>query len=194
MPDPSLTSLRAPADGSEAPRSDLIDPLEAFYARERLALPAVEQLKGSEVPGPYQSLLVHSLDMTPTLKKFYGQNIHIRVLSHHWEGQAYFREVVLVLDSDEKPVEFGAIKINLDLFPPGARLQILSERLPLGDILQMESVQHTSRPKAFFRLESDQLISAALQLDSPVWLYGRRNTLFNFAGQALAEIVEVLPP
>lgn len=192
MPDPRLDSVIAGPPGLEGAR--LLHPLDAFYRRSGVALPLVEQVRSPEIPEPYRSLLVHESDMTPTLKKFHGQNIHIRVLSHRWEDHAYFREVVLLLDGDEKPVEFGAIKINLELFAPDARREILCERRPLGDIMQSESVQHTSRPKAFLRLHSDSLMNRALQLEEPAWLYGRRNTLFNPGGEPLAEIIEILPP
>src|SRR6266851_2067752 len=55
--------------------------LERFYSRAGLTLPALERLSDDEVPQPYKALLVHSLDMTPTLEKFYRQPIDLTVLS-----------------------------------------------------------------------------------------------------------------
>src|SRR5262249_45200982 len=109
-------------------------------------------------------------------------------------GEFYFREVVLLLDRDEKSVEFGAIKINLSLFTPAGRRAILEERLPLGHILKDYSITHDSRPKAFLRVRSDDFINTALGLDRPTTLYGRRNTLLDTQKHSLAEIVEILPP
>ena len=193
-PEPTLPPA-IPKSGVRDPLSGgLIHPLDVFYQRAGLSLPLVERIEGPELPEPYRSLLVHAADMTPTLKRFHGQNIHLRVMSQHWQDEAYFREVVLVLDGDERPVEFGAIRINLPLFGPEARQQILGERLPLGDILQNESVRHTSRPKAFFRVSSDAFIARALRVAPQTWLYGRRNTLFDLSERSLAEIVEILPP
>ena len=97
-------------------------------------------------------------------------------------------------DVDER-VEFGAIKIFLNLFPAAARADILAERLPLGSILAKYRIEHTSRPKCFLRIESDELMNRALGLNgNPVVLYGRRNTLSTPEGHPLAEIVEILPP
>jgi chorismate-pyruvate lyase len=169
-------------------------PLDDFYAQQGLVLPPIEAVEGKDVPEPYRSLLVHADDMTPTLEKFHGDKIHIRVLRRQLRGDFYFREVVLVLDADERPVEFGAIKMNLALFAPAARKLILEEREPLGHILRDCAVAHSSRPKAYLRVESDELINRALNLTGRHTLYGRRNTHFDPQGRALAEIVEILPP
>lgn len=168
-------------------------PLDDFYAQQNLALPRIEAIEAKEVPEPYRSLLVHADDMTPTLEKFHGDKIHIRVMRRQQRDDFYFREVVLVLDADERPVEFGAIKMNLVLFSSAARKLILEEREPLGHILRDCAVAHASRPKAYLRVESDELINRALGLTGRHILYGRRNTHFDSQDRALAEIVEILP-
>jgi len=98
------------------------------------------------------------------------------------------------VEGSEKPVEFGAIKISLELFPEIAREQILAERWPLGHILKESGMQFASQPRAFLRVASDQLINSVLNLSGANLLYGRRNTLLDAAGRSLAEIVEILPP
>ena len=168
-------------------------PLDDFYAQAGRDLPAIEPMAGDAVPEPYKSLLVHQDDMTPTLEKFHGERIHLAVLSRQQRDDFYFREVVLLLDKSDKPVEFGAIKINLALFPPAARKEILDERRPLGTLLADYAITHASRPKAFLRVQSDDFINAALKLSQSQWLYGRRNTLWDPQQRPLAEIVEILP-
>jgi len=169
-------------------------PLDDFYAQQGLVLPRIEAVEGKDVPEPYRSLLVHADDMTPTLEKFHGDKIHIRVLRRQQRDDFYFREVVLLLDAAERPVEFGAIKMNLALFSAAARRLILEEREPLGHILRDCAVAHASRPKAYLRVESDPLINEALKLSGSQTLYGRRNTHFDTQNRPLAEIVEILPP
>ena len=169
-------------------------PLDDFYAQAGRALPPIEAVEGDAVPEPYKSLLVHQDDMTPTLEKFHGERIHLAVLSRQQRDDFYFREVVLLLDKTDKPVEFGAIKIHLALFPSAARKEILEERRPLGSLLADYIITHTSRPKAFLRIRSDDFINTALRLQGSQWLYGRRNTLWDPQQRPLAEIVEILPP
>jgi chorismate-pyruvate lyase len=191
-------SLSASIPARQAPQPVLslsfTHPLDDFYAHEGLALPRIDIVPGPAVPPPYQQLLVHDGDMTPTLEKFYGATIHLEVLRREQRDDFYFREVVLHTDDKDQRVEFGAIKMFLNLFPDAARSAILAERLPLGSILAKYKIEHTSRPKGYLRIHSDDYINHALGIDGTHILYGRRNTLSNPDGHPLAEIVEILPP
>jgi chorismate-pyruvate lyase len=175
-------------------KPSLLYPLDDFYAVAGWVLPQAGEVRGAEVPEPYQRLLVHDGDMTPTLEAFHGERIHLRVLARRQEGETYAREVVLTLDDSHRPVEFGAIVIYLQHFPPAARELILAEQCPLGTILALHRVEHASRPLGFFRWTSDGFISGALGLGAPHVLYGRRNAHRNAQGEVLADIVEILPP
>ncbi len=168
-------------------------PLDEFYALANRELPTIEQVRGDELPEPWRQLLVHNNDMTPTLEGFYEDDLSLKVLSRHHRGDFYFREVALLTGRQNKVVEFGAIKINLGLFPCSARPRILEEHQPLGGILREYKIPHSSRPKAFLRLRSDAFINGALELRGQHVLYGRRNTLFDPKQRSLAEIVEILP-
>jgi chorismate-pyruvate lyase len=169
-------------------------PLDELYAKAGLTLPQIQTLPGEEVPEPFRKLLVHEGDMTPTLEKFHESSIHLNVLGREQRHDFYYREVLLLADDSERVVEFGAIKINLAYFPAQARQEILREYLPLGTILARYKIDHTSRPKAFLKVQSDAFMNGVLGLSGTQTLFGRRNTLSNLQGQSLAEIVEILPP
>jgi hypothetical protein len=173
--------------------NSLVHPLDEFYTVAGLPLPPLNQIDGEAMPEPYKSLLVHQNDMTPTLEKFHRRSIHLQVLGRRQKDDAYFREVVLRLDETNQPVEFGAIKINLALFQPEARAEILREHLPLGHVLHEYKIAHASRPLAYLRLASDKFINDVLGMTGAQVLYGRRNTLFDPQDRPLAEIVEILP-
>jgi hypothetical protein len=132
--------------------------------------------------------------MTSRLESFHGEQIHIQLLARHTHENEYFREVVLTLNGIKKPVEFGAIKIILDLFPVEAQREILKEHRPLGAILKQFKIKHSSQPKVFLTIASDKFINRVLKLESVHSLYGRRNTLVDAWDRPLAEIVEILPP
>jgi chorismate-pyruvate lyase len=173
---------------------NLLYPLNEFYAQSGLPLPGALEIRGEEMPNLYRSLLVHASDMTPTLEGFYKQGIHVRILKRHLSESVFARQVVLALDGDERPVEFGAIKIYLEHFPSKARELILEGKRPLGAILQNQGIGHASCPKAFFRITSDAVIGSALHLTGLNLLYGRRNVLLDSSERTLAEIIEILPP
>jgi chorismate-pyruvate lyase len=168
--------------------------LEEFCALRGDAAPVLKRIEPAEMPEPWHSLLVHQSDMTSTLEGFYKEQLHIEVLARHVVENEYFREVALVLDGSGKRVEYGAIKIMLDLFPIEARQEILREQQPLGRILAAFGIDFASRPRAFLRMAPDEFIGRALNLKERQFLYGRRNTLLDAWERPLAEIVEILPP
>lgn len=169
-------------------------PLTEFYARSGRPLPRFELVDAEAVPEPWRSLLVHSHDMTPTLEAYHGDDIHIEVLGRERRGDEYFREVILRLDDDDRPVEFGANRIALDRLSSVVRRLVLQEQLPFGHILKAHDVVHTGAPDAYFRVESDTLMQRALGLAVGTVLYGRHNTLRDTAGRPISEVVEILPP
>jgi chorismate-pyruvate lyase len=132
--------------------------------------------------------------MTPTLENFHGGRIGLRVLQREQRGDFYYRQVVLYLEGGNKPVEFGANKVSLLLYPPKARQMILEERAPLGRVLSECDIPHTTQAKAFFRVEADVLIADLLGVKAPLVLYGRRATILDSQKRPLSEVVEILPP
>jgi chorismate-pyruvate lyase len=157
-------------------------------------LPVVSAVDPADVPEPYHRLLVGHHDMTPTLESFHGERLNLRVLERQQEGSAYRRLVLLTTAGSGRPVEFGAIVIDLECFGPAARALVLAGVRPLGSILASEGIPHQSRPRAFIRVTSDAFINDALGLVGPHELYGRRNELTLADNRVLADIVEILPP
>ncbi len=171
-----------------------VQPLDEFYLRQGRALPEFLEIAGSAMPEPYRSLLVHERDMTRTLEQFHGAAIHLRVISSYREGDAYWRESVLELDGSDRPVEFGAIRIQLAALPEECRRLILAEHLPFGGILNAAGVRYTSRPSAYLRFTMEEFIATAFGVPRGGFLFGRQNTLRAETGESLAEIIEILPP
>ena len=172
---------------------EFLQPLRQLYEHAGLSLPEIEPLIGEAVPLPYRHLLVHQRDMTPTLESFYGDEIHIAVLRRERQGEVYLREVVLRLDRTDRPVEFGANRVHLSRFPSEARWLILQEQLPLGRILKDHGLPHQTRALAFFRVVADAFIAKSLGVRRGEVLYGRQARIANLDGQALSEVVEILP-
>ena len=169
-------------------------PLLDFYQRGGVAPPELLPIDGTDMPEPYRKLLVHADDMTPTLEHFHGARIHLRMVNREVTEAAYTREVILEAGEQNVPVEFGAIAIHLEQFSEAARELILGESVPLGTILADHAIIHHSCPQAYFRVNSDPLITEALGLPASTELYGRCNIHRDPAGNHLAETVELLPP
>ncbi len=187
-PDPAVRAEPAPSV------SPLLYPLDDFYAVAKRPLPKIEAVAGDAVPEPYKGLLVHHRDMTSTLAAFHGEPIMLEVISRELRHEAYLREVILRGGRSGKPVEFGAIRINLQHFDPEPRRRILEESGPLGQILADCRVKYSSRPKTFLKIVADDFIAGVLGAAPGTLLYARRNTLSDPRHHPLAEIVEILPP
>lgn len=193
-PDVSAARPLRPGVSTMKATLKLLYPLDEFYVQAGRALPTVARIAPHEVPEPYRQLLVHTNDMTPTLEKFHGARISIRVMEKRQQAHEYARQVVLTLNGSEHPIEFGAIVIHLQHLPGGAREQILEGKRPLGSILASNRIEHKSKPEAFIRVTSDAVMESALELEGRHELYGRRNVLSDRKGNTLADVVEILPP
>jgi hypothetical protein len=172
---------------------ELLFPLSEFYKRSGTEMPEVEIMGGDAIPEPYKRLLVHNDDMTSVLQNFHKQSIHLDLMEFFEEQNKILRKVAL-LREDGRPVESGAIEINLFSFPENAKSDILDSRLPLGAILKKYKVPYSSRPECFFKIQSDAFIGRALNLSESYLLYGRINHLLDSSGESLARVVEILPP
>lgn len=170
----------------------LLKPLAGFYPGR--ALPKVQLIEAARMPQAYRQLLDHSNDMTSTLQRFHDEEIRVHVLETRRDDVSYARKVLLVTRDTRRTVEFGAIEIRLGRFPGGAQREIFRAEMPLGTILQSFRIDYVSNPRAFFQIESDDLMNAALALSHTQTLYGRANEITNTEDQVLADIVEILPP
>ena len=176
-----------------SPAIDHFAPLTGFYADAKAKPPAITLVDGAQLPEPYRSLLFKSGDMTPTLEKFHRCKLHLMVLGRVHVGDDYRRQVLL-LDQHDRPTDFGAIRIHLDVLLPAVQKLVLAGQRPLGGVLIENSVPHHSRPSAYFSVIGDDLINRALGVSAPCQLFGRCNTLTADDGRIIAEVVDILPP
>ncbi len=175
-----------------APRPTVFPPTPK--ASTVLPLVAGRVLAAARLPEPYRTLLAHEQDMTSTLERFHGEPMALHLLAKARDGGVLERRVVLVGQVSGKPREYGAIRIYLELFPAAARRLILAGRRPLGAVLALCAVPYVSEPEAFLELESSAEMRHVFDLQAKTLLFGRRNVLRTPAGEALAEVLEILPP
>ena len=156
--------------------------------------PPTVTIEAGSIPQPYRKLLVHTESMTSALKTAYQEEIGLRVLHQECSEQILSRQVVLVRQSDGKPVEFGLIRIHLEHFSPEPKRRVVEGNVPLGKLLPKFGMQYSNRPSAFFQVASEGMIGEALSLSDPCNLYGRCNRLSVPYGQILADVIEILAP
>jgi hypothetical protein len=155
--------------------------------------PDAEVVFPEGIPEPYRALLVHQRDMTSTLESYHGEEIRLRVLERKLTSDWLARHIVLEGALTGRPLEYGAIRINLAALSKEVQTQVIECRDPLGGILNSHGVRYDSCPGAFFRVQSTELIKQVLHQNDSQWLYGRCNCLSDFSGHTIAEVVEILP-
>ena len=168
-------------------------PLIRFYEQERLAPLKFELQEVESLPETPRHLLCHARDMTTRLERHHQSPIGLKALYVSQTPDSYFREVLLFAEKTGKPVEYGAIEINTEVFPEKLRSDVLQGQKPLGGLLLKHKFDFISNPQTYFRRESDEHIQNHLQVPSPSKLYGRANILTTSSGDTIANIVEILP-
>src|SRR5262245_26745812 len=78
-------------------------------------LPQYEIVPADQVPQPYHRLLVHEHHMTVTVEAHHGKAVYLRVLQRHRQGSWYARKILLLPVGTAMVVQFGIVRINLDL-------------------------------------------------------------------------------
>lgn len=156
-------------------------------------MPTVTVVPPDQLPHPYQSLLVHEIDMTLTLERHFGGRVILRPLSTFTLGPSYFRRVLLVHEDSGRPVEMGAIRLQLGAFPDRLRQLVLRNEIPLGGLLRDKRFEYQSRVLAFLAIKPNPEMMGVFWMSKPDVLYGRRTEVIR-RGSKIGDIVEVLPP
>lgn len=181
-------------DNLDELRQSLLWPLNLFCTVHSRELPQITPLFDQQMPEPYKQLLVHKSNMTSTLEAYHARTIYIERLNVVRGDEQTTREVVLRLESSNKPVEYGASRIFFDSLPPKAVELIDEGRIPLGTLLRTCECKHTVEPSGFFRLQATPFFGDIFPRMTESTLYGRRNTLVALNGKPIAEVCEILPP
>jgi chorismate-pyruvate lyase len=191
----SAAALRSRGAGRRAalPTSGILFPLDSTYAHAGLALPTAKRISPDDIPMPYRPLLVHEQDMTPTLERHVGGEVVLRPLSVLVNEGWYLRRVLLAQQSSGRPVEMGAVRLKLGVFPARIRAQIVRNEIPLGRLLRAGDVDYRSQPCAFLAVTPNAEMMGVFWMRGPLTLYGRRTEVM-LGGVKVGDIVEVLPP
>ena len=170
----------------------LLFPLDLTYQRAGVDGPSAKAISPSSIPSPYRELLAHNHSMTATLERHFGVRVVLRSMFTMSRGRWYFRRVVLAREDSGRPVEMGAIHMNLERLSRSVRAQILRHQVPIGRVLDDGSVRYLSRPRKFLAITPNSEMMALFWMREPRTLYGRQTEL-SVDGRAIGDIVEILP-
>lgn len=156
-------------------------------------LPRHAEIAPHELPPPYRQLLEHRDHMTVTLDRFFGAPVAVRVLASGTADGDYARHILLTDSASGRAVQFGAVRICLNLLPEKVCQTILTGRTPLGRILTEHNVLTCVQPTAYLRVHANAALAAWCGIPESTLMFGRLGVIYA-DGRPAIEVLEVLSP
>jgi hypothetical protein len=155
--------------------------------------PVYERVEADQVPEPYRHLLVHEHHMTVTVEAHHGSRVKLRVLERLQRDNWYARKILLLLEGNERVVQFGIMRFNFDYCDAEVRDEILRGATPLGRILIEHDVLRRIEPTAFLLVVPHKPMMESFELDRPQPTYGRL-AYIHCNHQPAVELLEIVAP
>ncbi|MCA9231483.1 MAG: hypothetical protein KDA57_12590 [Planctomycetales bacterium] len=173
--------------------SELITPLTKVFYPSLEELGVFTEIGESDLPEQQQTLLAHHDHMTVTNEAWHNSLVDVRVLQEHRQGDVYARKIVLTLQRDGTPVQFGLMRIDLAGLPQIVRLEIESQALPLGRIMIRHHLLREVELCKLWRITPGPDLRLQLQLGEEPCVYGRSARIL-VDGRSIVELLEIVHP
>lgn len=193
---------RLPTIEPEPPAVDLMELIRLFYPDPihlgRFA-PCVD---ADVVPEPQRGLLNHEEHMTVTVEAFHHSPVNVRVARTLYSGDTsemasggrwYAREITLHRQSDGFPVQYGIVRLNVDLLDPVVWEEIESQTTPLGRVLIRHDVLREVELCGLWRVAVGEPLRRFFGCPSGSITYGRTARIFCDYLPAI-ELLEIVAP
>jgi len=164
-----------------------------LFATRQTTVATFETVAADAVPSPYQGLLVHEYHMTVTVEAHYHDRVYTRILERVGTPEWYARMILLCLEGNHRPVQFGIVRMYYKYLSDAVRAAVLAGHVPLGRILIEHNVLRRIEPTAFLRVVPGSRMMEWFGLNRPVPTYGRL-ALIHCDDQPAVELLEIVAP
>jgi chorismate-pyruvate lyase len=171
--------------------ADSIQELSKLFFSSPDQLGGFQEVSATEMPPEYQSLLAHCDHMTVTVEAWHNSLVDVRVLDEHREADLYSRKIILALQRDGTPVQFGIMRIDLSELPEIVRLEIESQALPLGRIMIRHHLMRSVELCQLWRVSPGAELRSRLRIDEKEVVYGRTASII-VEGKPAVELLEIV--
>ena len=169
---------------------DLDTLIELFYDN-RQHVGAFREVEAAKMPAPFDKLLAHEHHMTVTVESHHNSPVDVKVLRREVSDTQYAREILLTRQSDGRVVQYGIMRIRLDLLPAAARQEVVSEGTPLGRILIQHNILRSVHLFSLFKITPGEVLQTWLNSGSDEPVYGR-TALIYCNGEPAVELLEIV--
>ncbi|MBX7168497.1 MAG: hypothetical protein K1X74_19325 [Pirellulales bacterium] len=171
----------------------LLTPLVLFFSAKVEDLGKFSPVDPDRMPAVYRTLLAHEHHMTVTVERHHRGPVGVRVLQRKATPSHYARQILLERKSDGAVVQFGIMRIALDLIAPEIRDEILQEQTPLGHILIKHNVMRQIHLLSLWRVEPGPELQKMFGLQGPRTTFGR-TAMIDVDGRPAIELLEIVVP
>ena len=154
--------------------------------------PPVE-IPPADLPQPYYRLLVHTHHMTVTVEEFYRSPVDVQVLEWRRNGNDYARKILLTSHATGRVVQFGLVRINLDMCSEAVRDEIIEGKTPLGRVLIRHNMLRRIEPIAYLRVTLSAEMAGWFGVETGTITFGRVGVIFT-GDRPAVEVLEILAP
>ena len=180
------------ANASPRLTPDLNTLIGLFYDQPQ-QLGQFEEALISKVPEPYRELLAHTDHMTVTVERFHDSKVDVGVLDRQRSGSHYSRKIILTRQSDGRVVQFGIMRINMDVLLPAVQAEIESERIPLGRVLIQHDVLRKIHLMSLWKVTPGDDLCRIFGLPQATTTYGRA-AVIDCNDEPAVELLEIVTP
>jgi len=173
--------------------SNLIASLAELFYPSLKELGDFTAVSEGELPEQHQSLLAHDDHMTVTVEAWHNSLVDVRVLKENRQGDSYARKILLSLQRDGTPVQFGIMRIDLTTLPQIVRMEIESQALPLGRIMIRHHLLREVELCQLWQIIPGPDLRALLNLGDEPHCYGRTARIL-VEGEPIVELLEIVQP
>jgi chorismate-pyruvate lyase len=131
--------------------------------------------------------------MTVAVEQFYGESVDVQILARRQDDAAYARQILLVLASSGRVVQYGVMRICFRYCSPAVQAAISAGRTPLGRILIEHDVLRRIEPQQYLRITPATTMMEWFKLARPRQTYGRL-ALIHCNDQPAVELLEIVAP
>ncbi|WP_146452282.1 hypothetical protein [Bythopirellula polymerisocia] len=132
-----------------------------------------EEVTAGDLPEQFKALLAHDDHMTVTVEAWHNSLVTLSVLGERHDMDYYSRHIVLSLQRDGAPVQFGIMRIDLNGLPKIVRMEIESQALPLGRIMIRHHLMRDVELDQLWRVTAGPALRKYLKLERETNCFGR---------------------
>ncbi len=175
---------------NQAPPPDPEALVELFYSDKNLFGTYVEQAE-FDLTKTARQLLAHNHHMTVTVEEYHGSLVDVKVLEARTNERFYSRKILLTRQSDDRVVQFGIVRLDLESIDALVRDEILSQHTPLGRILIQHDVLRRVELSSLWKITAGKDLSTCCEVPVGHDLFGRTAWIY-CNGKPAVELLEVV--